>query len=255
MNLAELKPLLAALVLPPTGPLLLALLGLLLAVGRRRSGLLIAVLGIAALWLLSCNAVAIAISQRLLPTYAPTSVAQLKAQRVQAIVVLGGGVKPMAPEYGRALPGIQTEARMRYGIYLARQSGLPLAFAGGASWAADGVTASEASTAIELARDSGVTLRWIDDKSRDTAENATRIREVMAASGIQRIALVTNAWHMGRSEKLFRRAGFETVAAPMGFIVSTERPLLEWMPSTSGLNDSRNVLREWLALKVDALRN
>jgi hypothetical protein len=38
--------------------------------------------------------------------------------------------------------------------------------------------------------------------------------------------------------------------APMGFVLPSERPLLEWLPSAHGLTASRHVLREWLALQV-----
>ena len=52
-ELGQLKPILAALVLPPAAPLLLALLGLLLAARKKALGLLLAFAGIALLWLLS----------------------------------------------------------------------------------------------------------------------------------------------------------------------------------------------------------
>jgi lipopolysaccharide export LptBFGC system permease protein LptF len=47
------KPLLTSLALPPLAPLLLALLGLLLAFKRRRGGLALAALSLVLLWLLS----------------------------------------------------------------------------------------------------------------------------------------------------------------------------------------------------------
>ena len=55
----EFKPLLTALVLPPAGPLLLALLGLLLMGRRWLGGAVVSLVGITMLWFLSCNAVGI----------------------------------------------------------------------------------------------------------------------------------------------------------------------------------------------------
>ena len=54
-----------------------------------------------------------------------------------AIVVLGAGRRLLAPEYGVAeLSSMGTE-RLRYGVWLSRQTGLPLAFSGGVALGSD----------------------------------------------------------------------------------------------------------------------
>ena len=53
MELGFFKPLLTSLAMPPAALLLLALLGVLLAWRRKRGGLALAALSLAALWLLS----------------------------------------------------------------------------------------------------------------------------------------------------------------------------------------------------------
>ncbi|HSV47441.1 MAG TPA: YdcF family protein, partial [Ramlibacter sp.] len=115
MEAGEIKSLLAALALPPAGLILLALLGLALARGERRSGIPLAIAAMLALWLLSCNGVSVELARRMLPQYAPATLAQLRQERVQAIVVLGGGVLPEAPEFGQPQPAESTLARLRYG--------------------------------------------------------------------------------------------------------------------------------------------
>ena len=98
---------------------------------------------------------------------APADAARLKARGVQAVVVLGGGVLPEAPEYGSAQPSAPTAARLRYGVFLAKTANLPLAFAGGVGWAAAGTeTPSEASTAAQMAKENGLTFRWLEADSR-----------------------------------------------------------------------------------------
>ena len=91
------KPFLSDLVLPPLGPLLLALLGLFLVWRRRRGGIALTLLGLALLWVLSSHGTAVWLSRTVLTQYAPLAVSQLKSDKVQAIVVLGGGVLPQAP--------------------------------------------------------------------------------------------------------------------------------------------------------------
>jgi uncharacterized SAM-binding protein YcdF (DUF218 family) len=252
MEFGALKPLLTTLVLPPLGPLLLAALGGLLAIRRKRGGLALAGLALALLWLLSCHGTAVWLARTALPQFAPLSVAQLKAGKVQAIVVLGGGLLPQAPEYDSAQPRAETAARLRYGLWLARQSGLPVAFTGGLGWAANKTQEiSEAEVAKQVAQqDYGLTLRWLETQSRDTTGNARLLAPQLQHDGVQRIALVTHAWHMPRSVAAFERAGLSVTPAPMGFVLPLEHDVLEWLPTAHGLLASQQVLREWLALLV-----
>lgn len=257
MDSAEWRPLLAALALPPAGPLLLAALGWLIVRRRRWFGSLLLALGLAALWLLSCHAIAVQLSQGLLrsvPALPPATVAEhLKFQQVQAIVVLGGGVQARVPELDGPLPSPHTTARVLYGAWLARQSGLPLAFAGGLGWANAGDPAhrSEAeSVRLLLQRIGAPAARWTDGSSRDTVENARNIVPLLQRAGVRRVALVTSAVHMPRAVLAFENAGMPVLPAPTDFIVPHQRPLLEWLPSAHGLQASQSVLREWLALRM-----
>lgn len=246
----ELKPLLTALVLPPAGTLLLALLGILLATRRRGLGLGLATLGIVATYLLATNGMAMVLAPHLMPGVAAARAQDL--QHVQAIVVLGGGVNRQAPEYGVAQPSASTLQRLRYGAHLARQTGKPLAFAGGIGWGATGTeTEAEGTVARRvLQAEYGLAPRWVDERSRDTAENAARMAEQLGRDGMRRIALVTDASHMLRASAEFRRAGFEVVPAPIDFPVANSRPLLEWLPSTRGFVTNHSLLREWLGRLV-----
>ncbi|WP_029523899.1 YdcF family protein [Polaromonas glacialis] len=253
MELGFLKPLLTSLAMPPLAPLLLALLGVLLAWRRQRGGLALAALSLAALWLLSCHGTAVWLARHALPQFEAATAAQLKTGQIQAIVILGGSVLPDAPEYGGApQPSAVTAARLRYGIWLARRSSLPVAFSGGIGWAADGLQAvSEAEVAARVAQqDFGFALRWSEAVSRDTSSNARLVAPVLMREGVQRIALVTDAWHMPRSVAAFERAGFVVTPAPMGFTRPVESRLLQWLPSAQGLLASRQVLRECLGLAV-----
>lgn len=254
MEPGEFKPLLTALLLPPAGPLLLALLGLLLMGRRWLGGAIISLVGIASLWFLSCNAVSVELAQSLLPQPRPLAAQGVAMTGVQAIVVLGGGVLPRAPEYGKPQPSAPTLERLRYGAFLARQARKPIAFAGGVGWAAAGIeTPSEAEVARSFLHDDyGIDLKWADSRSRDTAEGARMLMQELRRDKVVRIALVTHAWHMPRSVAAFEKAGFQVVAAPTGFAQPRSRPAIEWLPSGDGLTLSRAVLREWVGIKLHA---
>lgn len=250
MQPGELKPILAALVLPPTGPLLLALVGVLVATRRRGWGLALAAAGIVVTLALSTNGMALVLARHLMPDVAAARPQDL--QQAQAIVVLGGGVVPQAPEYGIAQPAPHTLARIRYGAWLAHRTGKPLAFAGGIGWGAAGTaTEAEGTVARRVLQDEyGLAPRWVDDQSRDTAENASHMAQLLRPANIRRIALVTDATHMPRAAADFRRQGFEVLPAPTGFPQPQGRALLEWLPSPTGAEVCRELLREWLARLV-----
>lgn len=256
MELGSLKPLLTTVLLPPLSLLLLALLGLLLIGKKPRRAALgkaLATVSVALLWVVSCHGTSVWLSSVLLPAYPPLKAATLKTANVQAIVVLGGGLVPNSPEYGQPQPSGYTTARLRYGISLSRQSGLPIAFSGGHGWASvaqpQAVPHTEADVAARVAlQDYGVALRWLERQSRDTSENARLTAALLGRDGVTRIALVTDAWHMPRAQVAFERSGLRVTPAPMGFIQPAQPGLLTWLPSTAGLSTSQLVLREWLGL-------
>ena len=256
MELGVFKPVLTSLVLPLTSLLVLVVVGLGLSIKHKRTGMALGIASSSALWLLSCQGVAVWLAAHALPQYSPVSPAQLKTGQVQAIVVLGSGLYPQAPEYGQAQPMPSTAARLRYGVWLARQTGLPVAFAGGIGWAATANTSnSEAEVAARVAlQDYGMALRWLEGQSRDTFENASRLAPMLKRDGITRIALVTSATHMPRSLLEFSSHGLVITPAPTGFVLPTQPDAQLWLPSAEGISDSTRVLRELIGLTVAKLR-
>jgi uncharacterized SAM-binding protein YcdF (DUF218 family) len=250
LELGFFKPVLTALALPPASLLLLTLAGCLLAWRRRTAGALLAFTGLAGLWLLSCNAVAVWLASVLLVPYPPATPQALRAAQVQAVIVLGAGIQPHAREYGQPMMYAMTASRVNYGAWLARQTGLPLGFAGGVGWshASPGVPTEAAVVRRVVQEDLRLPLRWAEDQSRDTAENGTLMAALLRRDGITRIALVTNEFHMPRALHAFAATGIEAVPAPMGYIESMDRAVLDWLPSTTGLNATRLVFHEWLGL-------
>lgn len=256
MEFGSLKPVLSGLVMPLAFLPLLGVLGLVLVAKRKPIGWLLSVVAFGGLWLLSCQGTAVWLAGIALPQYPPVTVLQLKTANVQAIVVLGGGTFPDAPEYGTAQPGPSTAARLRYGVWLSKQSGLPVAFSGGSGWAASAnAKSSEAEVAARVAaEDYGVTLRWVENRSRDTAENAQMVAPLLKRDGVQRIALVTDALHMARAMAEFERTGLVITAAPTGYVLPTKAGVLQWMPSTDGLSSSTRLIHELLGLTTTKLR-
>jgi uncharacterized SAM-binding protein YcdF (DUF218 family) len=237
-----LKKLIAALVLPPTGPVLVALLGLWLARRHRRLGSGIAILMLLSLVALALPPVAEALMGTL-ETYPPIAPQQLS--RAQAIVVLGGDDYPRAPEYGGDTVGPGTLSRVRYAAELQRRSGLPILVSGGAP--AGGTPGGETMKAA-LERDFGGNVKWVERASRDTAENAAYSAGMLKSAGVRRIALVSHGWHLRRAIPLFERQGFEVVAAPTRFTTHSPSLFFYLIPDYQSFEKSTTALRELLGI-------
>ena len=232
------------LVLPPASLFLLLAVGLLVSWRWRRLGRTLAGLAVVLLVALSLPAVADALGRILLP--APPPLARpLTPDACQAIVVPGGGVARRPPEWGHNTVSGDTLARLRFAIALARESGLPLAVSGGRP-----LRHQETSEAALMRRTAEQEfrhpVRWIEEASRTTRENAVRTRALLAPAGIDTICLTTHAAHMPRAAESFRRVGFQVVAAPLGLAADLPAEPVDFVPQAGGLAKSRAVLRETL---------
>ncbi len=266
------KPVLTALALPPLPFLLLAGVGVWLAPSRRLLGRGLALLGLACIWLSACDGTAGWLQHWVLKPDAPLIGDKLEALKARrsgaAIVVLGAGRNPMAPEYGMAELSSHSADRLRYGVWLSKQTGIPLGFSGGLGWAQKGgeVEATEAEVAARVALDFyGAQLRWIENASADTHENAVKTIALMSQQGVREVVVVTHAFHMRRARAEFEaaarqaaRAGASTpitiTSAPMDYWGAGERTVLNWLPSASGTRNVLNALRECLGLLVQSIR-
>ena len=183
----------------------------------------------------------------MIPEYPPVAAEVLKDKSVQAVVVLGGGVVTGLPGGDQQMSRTSLE-RMRLGAQLARQSGLPLVFSGGAGWGAKDVSVSEAEVAeAVLLKAFGMKLNFKESSSRDTQENAANSWKLLSIQGITKIALVTHTIHMPRARVEFERLGFNVVEAAVGQPTISHATLLIWLPSASNLESSQATLRELLA--------
>lgn len=254
------KPLLTALLLPPVPLLVLMLIGARVILPRRGLGWLIVIVSVVLMWLSACTGVAEFLGRyalRVPHALSADRIKELKAEakgpNAPAIVILGGGTEPFAPEYGVASLSHHSLERLRYGLWLSRETGLPAAFSGGVGWGQRD-SASEAQIASRIAAaEFGRPLRWTEEESRDTRENAGRSVALLRRSGIKHLLVVTDAWHMPRAIAAFERAAageMRIEAAPMGLAQRTLRPVLEWTPSPRGFEDVRAILRELAARAI-----
>ena len=166
------------------------------------------------------------------------------SQRAEAIVVQGSGRERGDLAWGSQdqPTGVALE-RMRYAAQLAKASGLPVLTTGGLHY---GSPPSEARLmADSMQRDFGVPVRWLEEESRTTWENAELSAAVLLPQGVKRVVVVTQAWHMQRSVWSFERAGFEVVPAPVGFMgIDHGRPFGGLLPDNKAFWQNGQLFNE-----------
>jgi uncharacterized SAM-binding protein YcdF (DUF218 family) len=229
-----------ALVLPPIGPMLVALVGIALVTRFPRTGKTLATAGVTMLLLLSTPAAGGFIVRWLDSTPA---LDLRTASEAQAIVILGGGTRRNAAEYGGDTVGRLTLERVRYGARIARSTGLPVMVTGGVVLGGT----SEASLMQEvLEKELGVPVQFKESQSRNTHQNAKMSAAILRAAGIKRIVLVLHSFDVRRARAEFNNAGIEVLVAPTGIPSNTLAPA-DFLPTVSGLEYSYYALYEVFA--------
>ena len=256
----ELKVLVRSLLLPPAGPLLLAVAGLLLLRWHRRLAVTLLAVGLGATWALSTWPVAGALASGLEAGLSRFDEAAWRTAAAgpdppRAIVVLGGGAVvdgPFLPKRERLTS--RTVMRLLQGARIARLTGLPVLVSGGtAPW----LQTSEAEQMRRaMKEDFGIEVRWVESQSRDTDENARLSARLLKAEGIGSIVLVTHAPHMLRSRLAFEQAGMRVTPAPHEWATGPPEGwrLVDLLPSATAMEASWLLAHEWLGLAWYRLR-
>lgn len=200
---------LKAVLLPPAGLLFVLALGLMLMRRRPRTARVLLIGGWLVLYLL-CTPIVATWLARTVGTDRPVDAEAMRD--AQAIVVLGGGLRIGAAEFGGDTLGGLTLERVRYGARLARASKLPVLVTGGRQpWA----MRSEADVMREaLEQEYGVAVRWAEDRSRNTHENAQKSAAILLPAGIKRVVIVMHSFDVRRVTAEFTAAGLEVIPAP-----------------------------------------
>jgi uncharacterized SAM-binding protein YcdF (DUF218 family) len=243
------KKLLAQLILPPLGPLLLTAAGLLWMSRRPRLGRGLAWSGVVLALLLATPAPVGLLLEGLerSPPVAPEAI-----RGARAIVILGGGQRHHAPEFGGSTVNRLTLERLRYGARLARRSGLPILVTGGA---ARGDTPEALLMKDALEHDFGLAVKWTESASRDTADNARHSAAILKDAGVRRVLLVTHAAHLPRAEAEFRAAGLEVIPAPTAWLGGPgDTEPADFIPNANTAYAGWFATHEWLGLAAAWLR-
>jgi len=173
-----------------------------------------------------------------------------RPDREQAIVVLSAGILAPDPPQPQAIPNFHTYVRCSHAAWLYHNGWrIPVVVTGGEKLAGvmAGMLIKEGVAPEHL---------WREDGSSSTYENAILVARLLKPRGIRRILLVTEAYHMPRSRAVFRRAGFDVVAAPCHYRAGRfGRRWADWLlPSPSAIVLCEEAFHEWFGLLTYRLR-
>ncbi|WP_417522040.1 YdcF family protein [Marinobacter sp.] len=232
-----------ALISPLGASLFGGLLALFLSLlGRRRFAFWLGALALVWLWFWSLPVASNWVRGYLENQYPPLALAAVPA--AGAVVVLGGGVSPAG--HGEPFPNLESGAdRVWHGARLFQAGKAPLVLLTGGS-DPDHSATSEAEAMRRFMVDLGVPgqAMVLEERSRNTSQNAEYSAEILAEQGVNRILLVTSAYHMPRAKGLFEAQGLEVVPAATDHEV-VSRPL--WrnlLPETGALDGNSRVMKE-----------
>jgi uncharacterized SAM-binding protein YcdF (DUF218 family) len=182
-----------------------------------------------------------------LEIYPALGVKDIQQHKAGAIVILASEREKDAKEYDNDTVGVNTLLRTRYGAFLQRKTGLPILVTGGLVFDKEGKSLAQ-TMAESLTEDFGAGTIWLEDKSRTTAQNAFFSKKLLSQKQIDRVFLVTQAWHMPRAVAIFEKAGLNVIPAPTAFKSGQPFEVSGLLPGADSINTSRLALHEMLGL-------
>jgi len=231
--------------IPPNLFILLTAMGLVLAWRWRRFGLIVATVGGACLYLASTSIVAEYLYR--FATGLVDAIPGLPSDTTPGAIIV------LASDFRRGQQytvGPMTLERLVEAARQERRLALPVLGSGGPPNNKTNESLAGMMSAV-LQNDFGVPVRWQEDRSRNTFENAAFSAEILRRAGVPTALLVTQSWDMARALWSFRAVGYPVIpAAPRQRAAGQPRnelPALSpssFFPTVPALLVSYNALHE-----------
>jgi uncharacterized SAM-binding protein YcdF (DUF218 family) len=178
--------------------------------------------------------------------------------KAEAIVLLGGATRSVA--YPRVNPDLNEHGdRVTYTAQLYKKGKAPIIIISGgrSEWMGSGLPESKNISEM-LQKDYDIPSAAIieDPTSLNTYENAVNVQKIMKERNLKKVLLVTSAFHMPRSVRIFRKLNMDVIPAPSDYLVSRneldepfrtpEAFILGMIPNTEKLDKFTVALKEYV---------
>lgn len=246
------KKIIAAFLLPPGIFIFVLMIAGCRAFFKKNSTACLSMLSTATLlWLISISPVANIIKGRLesdltIPNHLEADV----------IIMLGGSLYGKSPDLsGTGTPGPNTMERMVTAARLHRKINVPIIISGGSVYK---TSPSMAKITKRFFVDLGIPADAIiiEDRSRDTYENAVYCKTICEKNGFTKPLMVTSGYHIKRAMLSFQKVGLEVIPFPCAI---TTWPDIQYgwhsfLPSAKAMAAAAAGLHEWIGLIYYRLR-
>jgi uncharacterized SAM-binding protein YcdF (DUF218 family) len=169
------------------------------------------------------------------------------------IIVLGGAIAPDVSSARSHVALNESAERLTVAAELAlRYPHARIVFSGGSGALIFG-EGTEAEFAARVFESFGIPRGrvMLEDRSRNTLENAILSKDLARPQPGERWLLVTSAYHMPRAIGIFRKAGFDVEPYPVDWRTSGDADALRPFPTVGdGLRRTDTAVREWVGLAV-----
>lgn len=174
-----------------------------------------------------------------------------RGRKLTGIVVLGGSLDMLVSTSRERFALTEAGERLVETALLARQFPDARIVVSGGGGGLLYERASEARTAVDLLVKLGIARDRLilEERSRNTYQNAVEARDLVRPGPAQRWLLVTSANHMPRAIGSFRRAGFPIEAWPVDYRTRGRADLTRFFSKpSSGLRRLDIATRQWAGL-------
>jgi uncharacterized SAM-binding protein YcdF (DUF218 family) len=171
-------------------------------------------------------------------------------ERIEGIVVLGGSIDELVSEARGQVALTQAAARLSETVALARRyPDARILFSGGSGRLFPGKL-SEAVLAERFVTALGIDAArlTLEDRSRNTYENALFSQRLVHPMPGERWLLVTSAAHMPRAVGVFRQAGWNVIPYPVDYRTMAEGNSSRGFDFAGSLEVLDDAAREWMGL-------
>lgn len=240
--------LLTLLVYPLTASLILILSALvLLRWGRPRAGFLTALLGAGWLYLCSTSAFSGFLMTYLERDFSPRAMSVI--EEADAIVLLGGAMRGDT-HMGSLADLNQFADRLVHAVALYKARKAPVILLTGGTPAGTRAEAEQMKDVLAVMGVPGEDM-LLETQSLNTHDNAVYSTQMLGARDMDRILLVTSAFHMRRALASFEAQGLDVLPAPTDYQRLVARSVLPgWLPGVGNLSRTTYALHEIIGYQV-----
>ena len=171
-----------------------------------------------------------------------------KVQKADAIVVLSGMLTQIESSQGLAFEWNDPD-RFFGGVELIQSSKANMLIFTGGKLPWQKINSTEGEVLAKYAKNFGIdpSIIQITKEVQNTEDEAKAVKELLTPKNLNKIILVTSAFHMPRAKRLFEKQGLEVQAYPVDFKVEANIiTILDFLPSAFAMKNFEFALRELL---------